>query len=324
MNSEITKKLLKIVILILLFSYGLDKILFFTLNKVSDKVMTGQAIGKLNQFLSKKDTADFLVFGNSRANHHIDVSLFSNNGFNVGVDGIGIAYNSTLINALPVDSEQLILVHLDTKNFFEADYDGADIKALKTKYKRDSIITQALKKSDQISILQQFYYSINYNGNSIGIIKNYLRPNYDYTTYNGYDPILVNKSEEAMRNTVLSKANNEEKCLDDNLKINTLALEYLKSIKSFIEKSPNKTFLFVTSPIYNDVCNTDNDKLSEIMKELGLTYWDYSNLYKDSKDNSYWKDATHMSKKGAEAFSKYLLNQYENSDLKKPHLELPR
>ncbi|WP_417370611.1 hypothetical protein [Gelidibacter japonicus] len=314
MNSEITTKLIKIIMLILLISYGLDKIVFFSLNKISDQVMTGQAIGKLNHFLTQKETADFIVFGNSRANRHIDVNLFSKNGFNMGVDGIGIAYNSTLIRTLPMDKQQFILVHIDTSNFFDDDYDGSDIKALKAKYQRDSNITKALNKSGQISLMHHFYNSMNYNGNSIGIIKNYFRPNYDYRTYNGYDPILVSESQEGMRDEILSKAFVDEEC-PDSLKVNPIALDYLRSIKSFSEKAPNKTFLFITSPIFNDSCNMDNAKLNEIMQDLGLTYWDFSNLYKDNKDNGFWKDSKHMSQKGAEAFSLYLLHQYKTSKI---------
>lgn len=271
--------------------------------------MTGQTIGKLNHFLSLKGSTEFLVFGNSRANRHIDVNLFSDNSFNMGLDGIGIAYTSTIINTLPKDTEQLILVHIDTKNLFDKDYDGSDIRGLKTKYQRDKNMTKALDVSGQLSILQRFYYSMNYNGNAIGIIKNYFKPKYDFTNYNGYDPISLSKSQEPMRDTVLSKAITDDKC-SINHEINSLALDYLKSIKSFLEKSPKKTFLFVTSPIYYDACEIDNTKLGAIMQDLDLTYWDYTNLYKDTKDNSYWKDPSHMSKKGAEAFSKHLFEKY--------------
>ncbi len=311
MDSKTTKKLIQIVLLILVISYALDKLVFFGLNKISDKVMTGQTVGKLNQFLSIKDTSDFIVFGNSRANHHVDVDLFSNNGYNMGVDGTGIAYSSTLINTLSKDEKQLILVHIDTKNFFDSIYDGGDIRGLKTKYRRNNNnITKALNISGQISKLQHIYYSMNYNGTAIGIIKNYFKPSYNYKTYNGYDPLSVSESQESMRNIILSK-DNPKKCLD-NYEVNPLALQYLESIKSFIEKSPNKTYLFTTSPIYNDTCKIDNTKFGAIMQEFGLTYWDFSDIYKDNKDNSYWKDATHMSKKGAEAFSKHLLEKYKS------------
>lgn len=308
MNSEIIKKLLKLIGLILIISYGLDKLVFFSLNKISDEVMTGQAIGKLNQFLSIKDNTDFLVFGNSRANHHIDVDLFSKNGYNIGVDGVGIAYNSTLINTLQNDKKQLIIVHIDTKNFFNADYDGSDIRGLKTKYHRVKNITNSLDKSKKLSVMQRFYYSMNYNGNVIGILKNYFKPSYNYKTYNGYDPLTVSESQKEMRDIILAKVNKNDDC-KGKTKINITAIEYLKSIKSFIDKSPNKSFVFVTTPLYNDSCREDNKLLADLMQKLNLTYWDFSNLYKDSKEKSYWKDATHMSVIGAEKFTTHLLGK---------------
>ena len=310
MNSEITKKLLKIVVLILLVSFSLDKIVFFALNKISDEVMTGQAIGKLNHFLSLKDETNFLVFGNSRANHHINVNLFDDKAYNMGVDGIGIAYSSTLINTLEKEKKQLILVHIDTKNFFDKEYKGSDIRGLITKYKRDLKITKAIDHSGQLPGLQHFFYSMNYNRNAIGIVKNFLKPSYDHTAYNGYDPLAVSSSQQAMRDTILSKNLIDENCSTYD-STNPVALNYLKSILSFINKSPNKTYIFLTSPLYNDTCKTDNIILNEIMQDLGLTYWDFSDLYQTNKDNSYWKDLTHMSKKGAEAFSKHLREKYE-------------
>jgi hypothetical protein len=309
MDTKTTKNFIKIILLILVISFALDKLVFFSLNKLSDKVMTGQSVGKLNHFLSVKDSVDFIVFGNSRANHHIDVTMFSDNGYNIGIDGSGIAYSSTLINTLPKDKKQLILVHIDTKNFFDTIYDGGDIRALKSKFQRNNNITQALNKSGQLSSVQHFYYSMNYNGTAIGIIKNYFKPNYDYKTYNGYDPLTVSESQESMRNIVLAKADSEA-CLD-NYKVNPIALNYLESIKSFADDNPNKTFLFVTSPIYNDKCKGDNEKLKSIMQVLGLNYRDFTTLYENRTDKSYWKDRTHMSNEGAEAFSKYLIDTYD-------------
>jgi hypothetical protein len=310
MDSKTLKKFIEIILLTLVISYGIDKLIFFGFNKISDNVMTGQAVGKLNQFLSVKDTSDFIVFGNSRANHHIDTELFSESSYNIGVDGRGIAFSSTLIGTLPKEKKQLILVHVDTKIFFDTTYDGGDIKSLKTKFRRNNTITEALDKSGQLSALQHVYYSMNYNGTAIGIIKNFFKPSYDHKSYNGYDPIVVSESQESMRDIVLSKSNSEE-CLD-NYNLNPTALQYLKYIKSFKEKSPNKTFLFITSPSYNDPCAEDNKQLANIMKELNLTYWDYTNLYKDNKEKSLWKDRTHMSKKGAEAFSIHLLEKYKS------------
>jgi len=311
MDSKTLKKLIKVVLLTIAISFVIDKLVFFGLNTVSDKVMTGQAIGKLNHFLTVKDTADLLVFGNSRANHHIDVGLLSKNGYNMGVDATGIAYSSTLVNTLSKNKPQQIIVHIDTKNFFDEAYEGADIRGLKTKFNRNENITKALDNSGQISVLQNFYYCMNYNGNAIGILKNFFKPNHDYKSYNGYDPLIVSPSKASARDAVLARENKID-CSRD-IAINAIALDYLKSIKSFADQS-NKTFIFVTSPTYNDPCSEDNAKLKLTMRDLGLMYKDYSNLFNSSKDNTLWNDKTHLSKKGAEAFSRYLLNDLKNNN----------
>lgn len=311
MDSRTLKKLIKILLLTVVISFTIDKVVFFGLNTLSDKVKTGQAIGKLNQFLSIKDSTNFLVFGNSRANHHFDIDLLSPKGYNMGVDGTGIAYSSTLINTLNKNKKQLVLVHIDTKNFFDKSYVGSDIRGLKTKFNRNESITKALKSSKQISPIQYFYYSMNYNGNAISILKNYFKPSYDYKLYNGYDPIIVSKSQKPMRDALLKK-DNTILCQEDNYIVNPIALEYLKTIKSYIENSKNKIFIFITSPTYDDPCEGDNRVFKNIMSQLNLTYRDYTNMFKETGNkDSYWKDKTHLSKKGAEKFSVFLQKELE-------------
>ena len=153
MDKISLKLLTQIILFTLLITYVADKLVFYSYNYLSDQVKSGQSIGKLNQFLSIKDSVDFIVFGNSRANHHINPLIFHKNSFNMGVNATGIAYFGSLINTLNKDKNQLIVVHLDTKDFFDKNYDGSDIRALKSKFKRNSNITQTLKKSGHISPL---------------------------------------------------------------------------------------------------------------------------------------------------------------------------
>ena len=309
MEQKTLKQLVKLTILIIVISYVVDKVLFFSLNTISDNVMSGQVIGKLNQFLMLKDSTDLLVFGNSRANHHIIADQFNDNAFNMGVNGVGIAYSSTLVNSLPKDKEQIIIVHIDTKNFFNDDYDGSDIGGLRSKYNRNEEITEALDASGRVSFLQNIYYSINYNGSLIGILKNYIKPKYDYKTYKGYDPLVVNESQSAARDYRL-RNNIAENCTDSH-KVNQVALNYLMKIKAVKEKS-KKNFIFVTSPIHNDACDEDNKILNGIMTEHKLSYRDYSNLYKTTQpdDMSLWRDQKHLSNLGAEKFTKYLREEF--------------
>ena len=118
-------------------------------------------------------------------------------------------------------------------------------------------------------------------------------------------------SQKPMRDALLLKDNSIE--CEEDIEINQIALEYLKSIKTYIENSKNKTFIFVTSPIYDDPCSMDNNLFKDIMKDLNLNYSDYTNLFKEiGNDNSYWKDKTHLSDIGAKQFSKFLQKELKH------------
>ena len=294
---------LKVVFLILLFSFILDKIVFFSLNKISDRVYTGQSIGKLNQFLNIKDTTKLLIFGSSRANHEIDPTLLTNSGFNMGVDGRAIAYNATLIKLLPKLKKQIILLHIDPENAFKKNYKGKDLDALIIKYNRNKIIRNEIDKLKQDNIFQKFYWSLCYNGKLLGILRNYLFPKYNYKKYFGYDPIFPT---EIQKKIFYNKLKKKRKIIcKENFKINKIYNDYLNEIKEFCKKN-NKELIIFTSPVYNDRCKTDNKIFNEIMKQKKIKYFDFTDFFKNNNKLEYWKDEEHLSNKGAVLFTNKL------------------
>ena len=138
MDKTSIKFLIKTLILFLLISFVVDKIIFFTLNRISDNVYSGQSVGKLNHYLKIKNELDFIVFGSSRANHHIDPNVVSENSFNMGVDGSKLSFSSTLIQVLPAKEKQLVLLHIEPENVFSSSYNGNDIKGLLIKWRREA------------------------------------------------------------------------------------------------------------------------------------------------------------------------------------------
>jgi len=300
MNTINLKHIIKTFALILLITFIIDKIVFFALNTISDKVYTGQSIGKLNHFLKIKDSVDFIVFGSSRANHNIDPIKISKKSFNMGMDGRKLAYPATLIKLLPKGKKQVILLHIDTENAFSKDYSGNDILALSSKYNRNKIIKNEIDKLNQSNIIQKFYWSLSYNNGVLGIIKNFLKPNYDFKTYFGYDPIYVTQNQKNIFKNILTKEISE-KC-NENFSLNNIYDNSLNEIKFFCEEN-NKTIIFFTSPKFNDICKNDNIKLNEVMKNKKIKYYDFTDYFKDNNLFEYWKDKEHLSNKGADIFT---------------------
>ena len=314
MSKKIVRFILNLLVFVLVISFIMDKVIYYSLNKLSDNVMTGQSIGKLNQFLSIKDSVNFIVLGNSRANHHIDTKQIDTSSFNMGIDGTGIAYINTLTKCLADKKKQFVLIHIDTKDFFDLNYNGDDLNTFIPKYNRNQKITLTLKENNKITFLNYFYFTLNYNNKVLGIIKNFIKPNYDHKMYYGFDPLNLTNGQKIIRDKLLTTTSKQD-CSKLN-ELNSFSVNQLKEIKKEAKNS-NKTYLFVTSPIFDDNCIEDNIKLKELMKNLDLNYWDFSNLFKETQNKNLWKDETHLSITGAEKFTRYLnVKLNEHFDLK--------
>lgn len=300
MTKESLKHLIKTIFLILLFSIIIDKIVFLALNKISDNVFSGQALGKLNHYLKIKNEIDFIVFGSSRANHSVNPIEINKNSFNMGVDGTKIAYSTALLKLLPKQKEQIILFHIDPENVFDDNYQGDDIKGLITKFNRNEIIKNEIIKLNKNNNLQDFYWSLSYNGKVLGILKNYFKPNYKYQSYSGFDPIKVTEVQRRIFKNILKNERNIQ--YPKELTLNKIYNNSLDEIKLFCLDN-NKKIIFFTSPKFNDYYKDDNIKLSQIMKNKEIIYFDLTDFFKNKNDIVYWKDLTHLSDIGAEIFT---------------------
>jgi hypothetical protein len=300
MNKENFIYFVKTIFLFFLTSYVLDKVIYLSIGHIEKQVFSGQNVGKVNHYLSVKDTSDLIVFGHSRAKNHINTS--NGYGFNMGMDGVKIAFHNTLIKLLPKKLKQTVLLHLDPEAFFNENYDGSDITALKNLFHRNKTVNNEIKKLKQNNPLSNFYYSITFNGKVLRILNDYFYPNYDFKNYSGYDPIYPSNSQILVFKKKLEKYEFKKKC-NQNLKINNLYDNYLNEIISFC-KNNNKKLIVYTSPKYYDDCDDDNILFKSIMKDKRINYFDYTNFFESNNNIKYWKDFTHLSAQGADIFTK--------------------
>jgi hypothetical protein len=286
---------------ILLVSFLVDKAVYFGLNSMGDKVYAGQGIGKVNQYLALKDTTNVLIFGSSRANHSLDPSYLKTSAFNMGVDGKTINYAKALIKTLPPNKKQLIVLQIDPARMVETDYVGEDVKQLKTKYHSNKLIKEEINALNLENPLQHFYWTLDFNGNVLPIIKNYFYPKYDHTKYNGYDPITLTTEQKEILLKVL-KSNKQDYC--EEVSINP---KFKKAILGIIDYATinKKTLVVFTSPEYADICKEDNDLLRELLQKNNVEYYDFSDHFVNNNEIDYWKDKIHLSEKGAQLFSIY-------------------
>jgi len=302
MNKQQIKYVIFFLSLVLLGAFVCDKLVFLALNRVSDKVKSGQSIGKLNHYLTLKDSVDLLMFGSSKVNHNINPSLIEKSSFNMGLNRRSIACASSLIKLLPRDKKQVVLLQVDKVDIFSSDYEGKDLEALLPKFHRISRLKNEIKKAGVSSWVNKIFWCGDYNGFVLSTIKNRLWPSYDYRSYYGYDPILLSATQKRIfKNEVESTPSNG--CDEDLiLTLNDTYLRYLREVSSFCEAN-NKVLITFSAPEYKDFCSIDNAEIQNLMVSEGIQFHDFTNSLSSNQNIEYWRDFGHLSHEGATVFS---------------------
>ncbi len=310
------KKSLQLFLVLMISFFLVDRFVYSVIKNTEKKVYTGQAVGKVNHFFSVKDSANVLVFGSSRANHHVDIKLIDSASFNMGVNGTRLGYAAALISTLK-KKDQTVLVHLDPNMLFDPNYKGEDILSLLNwSSSSDSIKSFIYDFFPEEINISNFIKCYTYNGKVLGIIKNRLRPGYNLSNYYGFDPIYPTDNQKVIFKKILKKTKEEEFKLDiKSNDVNPLIDQFLKKI---INKciSNNSKLIFFTSPTCKKLTKRLRTSTKSYFKSIDAIYLDYSEDFNQIEINTnYWKDLTHMSHEGAAEFSKKLL--VDIYDLKK-------
>lgn len=302
MNYAQIKYVLKTLLSIFLITFLGDKAIFFALNLVNEQVYSGQGVGKLNQYMKLKDSVNLLVFGNSKANFHVDNIQLDSNSFNMGIAGRNIVFAATLIKLLG-NKPQILLVQIDPQYVYDEMYQGEDILSLKSLYNKNSVVKKEFEKLHFDNYFQDVFCSISYNSQLSSLLSNYFKPKYDHKTYYGFNPLVATDAQKKYFIKKL-KAKRKEPC-PNTFKLNAIVNNYLIDVKN-IAVQKNKNVIFFTAPLYNDYCKADNEFLAKTMRSNNLIYYDFSDFFKENNSIDFWRDEIHLSNIGADAFTKGL------------------
>lgn len=299
------KKSIQLLLALAIVFFLTDRLICMCLNEIDRKVFTGQSVGKVNHFFSLKDSVNLLVFGSSRANHHIDNEALGTTSFNIGVDGTRIGYSAALISTLK-KKDQILLVHIDHASLYNFEYDGSDMIGLINMIHRNDDLSAFIYNyfPDEICI-SRIFNSYIYNGKVLGMLKNFVAPSYDYKQYYGYDPLYPNQEQKDIFEKMLKL--DSLKLEQDNLtvkgaKINPLIDKFIDEIIDFSKKN-NSRLIFFTSPTLKTNHLNVRSVTKQYFESKNASYYDYS-VFFEKYNADYWKDFTHMSAHGATVFTK--------------------
>lgn len=301
------KKSLKLLIILVLVFIATDRLCFVALKQLDKNVYSGQSVGKINQFLQLKDSVDLLVFGSSRANHHIDPKLLSPKSYNMGVDATRIGYSATLISTLN-RKHQTILVHIDPHVLFDSAYKGNDVLGLiNSTHKDDNIKTSLNELFPEEILISDVFNCYSYNGKTLAFLKNYVSPSYNYKSYYGYDPLNPSNEQKEIFQKMFDESGvlkYESNNLDKAPSV--LVNGFVDKIIEVSKKNQSKV-VFFTSPTLLKNKDVLIEATKAYFKSKSVEYYDFSNFF-NSNNLDNWKDYTHLSKEGAEVFTHHLKN----------------
>ncbi|MDO5980490.1 hypothetical protein [Flavivirga spongiicola] len=302
------KKIIKLILILAIVFFITDRVVYLAIKTFDKKVFTGQSVGKVNQFLLLKDSVDLLVFGSSRANHHLDNRLLDSSSYNMGVDGTKIGYSAALIATLN-KKRQNIFIHIDPDMLFDSEYKGDDISILLNLIKRNKKIDEFIFDFlPQENYLSKIFNCYAYNGKVLGIARNYIAPTYDFNNYNGYDPLYPSKEQAKIFKELKEKDSLHGFHNDSfNSSPNQLTNELINRIIIKCEEN-NSRLVFFTSPTLIKHKNKVKFNIREYFRGKEVKYYDFSDIL-DNENIGNWKDFTHLSEKGARIFS----NQFKDA-----------
>jgi hypothetical protein len=300
------KNSLKLFLFTIVLFLILDRTLFEIICYVDKSILSGQSVGKVNHFFKIKDNAEILVFGNSRANHHIDNSLFNKPSFNCGMDGSNILYDYALISTLS-NKNQLVILNLEPYGLNLDNFSVNKILPLSNLFYRENQIRSVFEEYLPFkSTIYRFTKIHSYNEKILGILKNAISPKYDYKNYLGFDPIIPNNTQKTIFKELLLQENIIKKRYDNSeLILSSLGENILEKVIELC-KDKNKNLIIIASPTYYGINKKLHDDLKEYFKDQSVDYYNYSNFFTDQNNIEYWKDFGHLSNIGANIFTKKL------------------
>ncbi len=295
-------KIFKIIFYFICLTYIADKLLYVSLNEISSKVRSGATIGKLNYYISIKDETELLFLGNSRTNHHVKNKWISDSSFNMGIDGSSVNYFLSVLKLTKPDQNKIVYLQIDPNDLFNMAYEGSDIKYLNHFYNSNKFIKNEIKKYEGYNFFRTFFWSIDFNGKVLPIIKNFFNDS-NYEKDLGFEPLIINTEQQMIFKKIISSK--LDKDCDNNNTINLYFLDKLSEIIN-LSKIYGFSLKIYTPPFYHKQCVNHSKFLSDFLKNNEISYQNYSDLFINNDDLKLWKDDIHLSLLGAEHFTKFL------------------
>jgi hypothetical protein len=316
-----TTKIFKYFAILSITVFIADRVIYFCIDKIQTKTLTGESGGKINAYLNLKKTVALLIMGPSSSTYQIDPTAFKVDTYNIGHSNTEDAFQAGLLSIIIENNKKPknIMLHILPDSYLSADTTSTVINdgilKLKFFYNKNKLVTDYI---NELGIKERIKFSMHlsrYNNRVINTLKNYITTKRNGPVLNGFEPLPVEERDSIVatinyNDSKLKNTNNNAKEI-----IHIAKMNYLKDFVNLCKANNIKLILF-TLPNYMQVKNGFKDDLATqnintFSKENNITYFDFRKESLGGLINRaiYWKDGYHLNSMGAVIESNFVSSE---------------
>ncbi|HLO59607.1 MAG TPA: hypothetical protein VK179_12750 [Bacteroidales bacterium] len=255
-------------------------------------------------------TADILVFGSSRANHHYVPGIFEDSlhmsFYNTGRDGNFLVFNyAVFLSVVKRYTPKMVIFDINPDEFLENKIDNDRLSTLLPYISNHPEFSQILARKgpyEKAKLLSSVYP---YNSLLLTISQGNLNRNkLREGEEKGYIPIKGSLATDVLPDTANPPTG----------KIDAYKVDMMREIITYCSKHGILLYL-VTSPVYKVMNKNSNmDVLKESIQNTSTVLLDYSNYPAFIKNPEFFKDKEHLNEPGSREFSALLAAEIKDAE----------
>jgi hypothetical protein len=262
----------------------------------------------------EKTTADVLIFGSSRANHHYDPNVFEKRFnltyYNVGRDGNYMLYHTAVLKGvLKRYSPKIVILDLNGREFQKKDNGFDYLSSLLPYYKAHPEMRSIIELKSRFEKVKMLSFIYPYNSSMFTIAVGNTEFNKKRRgDIQGYVPLTK------VWNGTIQIDSSWTNYEIDSIKVKAYETFIKNCIQSKVE------LYIVCSPYYIKFNHSDiSVKLGqEIAKRNSIEFFDYSNDTTFTNNSKLFADKAHLNETGAKVFSNLLINSIGKTNESEP------
>ena len=254
-----------------------------------------------NNYICNEVNEDILIFGSSRALHHYNPILLSDSlglsCYNCGQDANGSILNYGRYQLICQRYHPQILIYDVFPDFdlLAGDDNHQYLGWLRAYYERKGIpeVFESVDATEKYKMMSNMY---RYNSKFIQIISDYIHP-FQSDGIFGFRPYDVEM--DTMK--ISKKPIKKKDYIFDALKISY--------IEKMIDESESTKFIFAVSPHWSGMDTLQFQPIKDICQKRDIPFIDFSNNPKYVHHNEFFKEGSHLNARGADEFSRDLIQE---------------